>query len=131
MKPKLATKRYIFAMMGSSLGYIGAVYGITFLHDKFADGSLPAIIVSLIPVIFIILMMWSLWRYLNETDEVAYHDHMRAMMLGILCVMVLSGGWGLAELFNDTLPRISIFYVFPVFFLIYGLISCIKFKRWA
>ncbi len=131
MKPQLAAKRYLSSVMGSALGYLGSVFGVSFLHDKFIDGSVPAIIISLIPAFFVGLMIWSVWRYLQEMDEVAYHDHTRAMLLGMFVVLGLSGGWGLAELFNDTMPRVPIFYVFPVFFLVYGLISCVKYKRWA
>lgn len=131
MKPKLAKKRYMFTVMGSSLGYLGSVFGISFLHDKLADGSIGAILLSLIPAIFICLMIASVWRYLKDVDEVARHDLTQAMLVGLFVLLTLSGGWGLVELFNDSLPRLPIFFAFPAFFLIFGFVSCVKFKRWV
>jgi len=129
IKPAQATKRYMRGVMGSALGYIVTVFGVSFLHDKFIDGSLVAILIAAIPGIFIALMVLSLWRYLNEADEVMRHDLTQAMMGGLFLTLVISGGWGLVELFNDDMPRLPIFFVFPGFFLLYGLIAGIRYKR--
>lgn len=124
-------KRYIFTSMGASLGYLGAVFGVAFIHDKFIDGSLPAIIISMIPGIFICVIIWSVWQYIKDIDEVARHDLTQAMLIGLFVLLALSGGWGLVELFNDDMPRLPIFSAFPVFFLIFGLVSGLKYKRWC
>lgn len=129
MKPKQAIKRYMGSVMGASGGYIGSVFGITFIHDKVPDGSIAGIFISLIPSVFIVLMTASLWRFLRETDEVARHDLTQAMMTGLFVLLALSGGWGLVELFNDSLPRLPIFFAFPAFFLIFGFVSAVKYKR--
>ncbi len=129
MKPKQANKRYFSAMLGSSLGYLGSVFGVSFLHDKLVDGSIPGILLSLIPGIFICLMLLSVWRYLKDVDEVVRHELIQAMMAGLFALLALSGGWGLVELFNDSLPRLPVFFAFPVFFLTYGLVTAIRYKR--
>lgn len=129
MKPALAKRRYFLAVMGSALGYIGAVFGVSFIHDKFVDSSVPALLISAIPAVFIALMVWSLWRFLNEVDEVERHELTQAMMSALLVILTLSGGWGLVELFNDDFPRLPIFFVFPLFLLIYGVIASIRYKR--
>ncbi len=131
MKPRIAKQRYTKAMMGSALAYLAAVFGSRFLEDKVIDGSFMGIAVSLIPGFFIALMVWSVWRYMRETDEVTRHDHTAAMLFSLYSVLIFTGGWGLVELFNDSLPRIPIFYVFSGFFLVFGAVSCIKFKRWV
>jgi len=131
MKPKLANKRYMSLMMGSSLGYLATVFAISFTHDYLIDGSIAAIILSLVPGVPICLMVWSLWRYLKEVDEVARHDLTQAMLIGLFVLLVLSGSWGLAELFNDSMPRLPIFFAFPAFFLVFGLVSVTKYKRCA
>lgn len=131
MTPKLAKKRYFATMMGSALGYLGAVFGVSFLHDKLTDGSILAILLAVIPAIFISGMIWSLWRYLNDIDEVGRHYLTQAMMSALAIVLAISGGWGLVELYNESLPRLPIFYVFPAFFLIFGLISKFKYKQCA
>ena len=131
MKPKIANRRYLKAMMGSSLAYLAAVFGASFLEDKVVDGSAAGIATALMPGIFIAGMVWSLWRYMKETDEVTRHDHTVAMLVSLYTVLAVTGGWGLVELFNESLPRIPIFFVFPGFFLMFGIVSCVKFKRWV
>jgi len=124
-------KRYQLSTLGYGLGYLGATFGVSFMHDKVADSSAPALLLAAFPGIFIALMVRGLWRYIHEIDEVARHDHIQAMMSAILFILVICGGWGLVELFNDDLPRLPVFYIFPAFYLIYGLVSSVKYKRCA
>lgn len=131
MKPQLATKRYLSLMMGSSLGYIATVCAVSLTHSSLIDGSIPAIVLSLVPGVPLCLMLWSIWRYVNEVDEVVRHDLTQAMMIGLFILLILSGSWGLAELFNDSIPRFPLFFAFPVFFIIYGVVSGLKYKRCA
>lgn len=129
MKPKQANKRYMSTMIGSSLGYLGSVFGVSFLHDKVPDGSIAGILIAGIPGLFICLMLFAVWRYLNDVDEVVRHQLTQAMLIGLFVLLALSGGWGLVELFNDSLPRLPIFFAFPIFFLAYGLVAGIKYRR--
>lgn len=129
MTPETARKRYLGIMMGSSFGYLGAVFGVSFLHDKLTDGSLVAIFLAAIPALFIVTMTWGIWRFIKETDEVGRHYLTQAMMSSLIILLAFSGGWGLIELFNDSLTRLPIFFVFPGFFLIFGLISAVNYKR--
>lgn len=131
MKPSLAKKRYLSLMTGSSLGYLATVFAISFTHDNFTDGSVTAILLSLIPGIPLCLMIWAVWRFIKEVDEVARHDLTQAMMLGLFAILILSGCWGLVELFNESLPRLPIFFAFPIFFGAYGIVSGLKYKRFA
>lgn len=129
MKPKLAKKRYFSTVMGASLGYVGSVFGCSFLHHKVPDGSVAGISLSLVPGLFIGLMLFAFWRYLHDVDEVARHEMTQAIIIGLFVLLMLSGGWGLVELFNDSLPRLPIFYAFPAFFITFGLVSGIKYRR--
>ncbi|MDB2437804.1 hypothetical protein N9W89_03750 [Hellea sp.] len=129
MKPILVYKRYAFTTLGAGLGYLGSVIGTASLHDKVPDGSAVGIFISLIPAIFIGFMLRAFWRYLKDSDEVVRHDLTQAIMAGVFALLMLSGGWGLVELFNDSMPRLPIFYAFPAFFIIFGFVSAINYKR--
>lgn len=131
MKPELAKKRYMSMMIGSSLGYIATVFVVSYTHGLLTEGSTPAIILSLVPAVPICLMLWSIWRFLDEMDEVARHVLTQSMLFGLFVLLALSGAWGLVELFNDSMPRLPIFFVFPAFFIIFGLVTGFKYKRWA
>ena len=129
MSPTEKNRRYKFSTFGYGLGYIGAVFGISFLPETLFEGSIAGIFLAIIPALFICLMVLTFWRYINNIDEVARHDHISAMVISLMLVLIVSGGWGLVELFNENMPRIPIFYIYPVFFLTYGLIAAIRYKR--
>lgn len=129
--PGQAKKSYMARMLGASLGYIGTIIGAVFVIDKDDPVSLVTIAVAALPGIFIILMVRAVWRFIREVDEVARHDYTQAMMNGLFAVLALSGSWGLIELFHEGLPRLPVFWIFPIFFMIFGLASCFRFGRWA
>ena len=129
MSPTETNRRYKFSTFGYGLGYIGAVFGISFLPETLFEGSIAGIFLAIIPALFISLMVLTFWRYINNIDEVARHDHISAMVISLMLVLIVSGGWGLVELFNENMPRIPIFYIYPIFFLTYGLIAAIRYKR--
>lgn len=131
LTPKQAQKRYMGRMLGASGAYIGTVLAASFVVDEGDAVTVSTILVALVPAICILFMLRAVWMYLNEVDEVARHDFTQAMMVSLFIILAIGGGWGLVELFNDNLPRLPIFYVFPAFFGIYGLVSCFGFGRRA
>lgn len=129
LTPKAANKRYFSRMFGAACGYVGSVFGVSFLIDKGDPVTVVTILAALIPGFFVLMMLWAVWRFVNEVDEVARHDLTQAMLVALFSVLAISGGWGLVELFNTNLPRLPVFWVFPVFFLIFGFVNCFRFGR--
>ena len=129
MSPRTAHRRYMARMLGASCGYIGTIIAASTVIDK--DGPVTAItiLVAAVPAIFILGMLRAIWKYIQDVDEVARHDHVEAMLAALFVVLAVSGSWGLIELYNESLPRLPVFYVFPVFFMIYGLVSSIRYRR--
>ena len=108
-------------MLGSMLGYVGGLLGVTyFLKGRDVDTLLAAGL-AFIPVIFIMGVLFAIWRYLQDTDEVQRFFLTRAMIFGLFAVLVVSGGWGLMEMVVDDLPKLPVFWIFPIFFLVMGL----------
>ena len=87
------------------------------------------ILAALVPGLFILAMLWAVWRYVAEVDEVARHDFVQAKLVALFSVLAISGGWGLVELFNTNVPRLPVFWIFPIYFMIFGLVSCFRFRR--
>ena len=129
MKPKLANKRYTLTMLGASFGYMVTMLAVAIAHDHIVDGSLGAIALTLTPGIFVLIMIASVWRYLREIDEVARHDYTQSMLIGLYAILVLSGSWGAVELFNEKTQRVPIFYIFPLFFMIFGVVHSFTYGR--
>lgn len=122
---KKVTRQYMFSMLGTSLGYAGSLIGVTFALRNWEDVSMPIIIaLATIPGIFLFGMILSFWRYVRDIDEVARHFIVQSMILGLFAILALSGIWGLIEMLTDDVPRLPIFWVFPLFFGAFGLAAC-------
>ena len=129
LTPKSAHRQYMARMLGTSGGYIGTVMGAAFVLDDGDPVSVVTLLVAALPAIFILLMLRAIWIYVNSVDEVARHDHVEAMMIALFAILGIGGSWGLIEMFNASVPRLPVFWVFPGFFLIYGLVSAIRYRR--
>lgn len=129
--PGQAKKSYMFRMLGASFGYVGAIIAAAIVIDEGDPVSAITIVVAAIPALFILLMMRALWRYIREADEVARHDITQAMMDGLFIVLAVSSSWGLIEMFNASLPRLPVFWMFPLFFAVFGIVSGIRYGRWT
>lgn len=131
ISPKQANRRYFGAVMGGAGGYVASVFAVTFASKglSLSDGSGALIALSILPGLFLLMMIWAVWRYLTEVDEVVRHQLTESMMIGLFAVLAFTGGWGLVELYNDTLPKVPLFYVFPGFFMAFGLASWIRHGR--
>lgn len=129
MSPRTAHRRYMARMLGAACGYIGTIIAASAVIDKNGPVTAITILVAAVPAICILAMLRAIWKYIQEVDEVARHDHVQAMLAALFVVLAISGSWGLIELFNESLPRLPVFYIFPVFFLIYGLVSSIRYRR--
>lgn len=129
LSPKSAHRQYTARLLGTSGGYIGTVMAAAFVLDDGDPITIVTLLVALLPALFILLMLRAVWIYINAIDEVARHDHVEAMMVALFIVLAIGGSWGLLEMFNSSVPRLSIFWVFPGFFLIYGLVSAIRYRR--
>ncbi|MGB6229863.1 MAG: hypothetical protein WBF53_07025 [Litorimonas sp.] len=129
LTPKQAHKRYLGRMLGASFGYVGSVFGASYFIDS-GDPITPiTILVALVPAAFVLMMLAAVWRYIAEVDEVARHYSIQSMMVALFGVLALSGSWGLVELFNEDLPRLPVFWLFPTFFALFGLAGAIGFRR--
>ena len=123
MTHKQVTRRYTFTMIGASLAYAGTLIGATFFIDD-GDPTTPlTFTVAMLPGIAIIYMLWGMWRYINDVDEVGRFFITRALLIALFGTLAISGVWGLAELFLEDLPRIPVFWVFPITMGLFGLAS--------
>ncbi len=123
MTPKQANRRYVRLMLGGSFGYAVSLLGITFLLGKSDTITFGSVAFGLIPGIFVLIMLYSIWRFLKETDEAARHFASQDMMFATFIILAISGTWGLLEMLLDSLPKLPVFWLFPAFFMAFGAMS--------
>jgi glucose-6-phosphate-specific signal transduction histidine kinase len=121
MSQKLAHKRYKTLMLSSGLAYAVSLIGITYFLKSGSEAITPFnVVLGLVPGLFVVGMLYSIWRYLKEMDEAARFFMTRSLLLSSFLVLAIAGVWGLLEMLFDDLPKLPVFWVFPIFFLVFG-----------
>ena len=125
MSRNRAVKRYMFSILGGSLGYAGALIGVSIALKSIAGPLSLKIALSLIPGIFVLYMLRVIWRFVKCADEAQRYFFTQAFVAAAFVVLALSGVWGLVEMLVDEVPALPVFWIFPAFFMALGLSSCV------
>lgn len=118
------SRNYMKSILGSSLGYAGTLMAVTFFANSQKPSSAVVIGLTLIPAFFVMLMLRAVWQYIHRVDEAQRFFLMKSVLIGLFAILAVSGSWGLVEMMSDDLPRLPIFWAFPLFFGAFGLSSC-------
>ena len=122
--PTQARKRYQRSMALTGALYVLGVLGGAMLIDT-SDPLTPyTLAVAFAPGLAIAFMLYAIWRFLKQTDEAARHFLTQSLFMACFVTLAVSGVWGLAELFLHDLPRLPVFYLFPLAMGLFGLLSC-------
>lgn len=124
MSVKSETKRYMWSILGGSLGYAVALIGVTFALKSISAPLSAQIAISLLPGFFVLFMLMAIWRFVKNIDEAQRFFMTQSLVFAIFIVLALAGVWGLVEMLVDEVPKIPVFWVFPVFFGALGLSTC-------
>lgn len=116
-------KRYRRNVLGAGAGYIGAVAGVSTQLDGDSPVTALNVGLALLPGLFIVAMVYAMWVFIRDVDEAARHFMVKAMMSALFVTLALSGVWGLAELFLDGLPKLPVFFVFPIVMGMFGMFT--------
>ncbi len=124
MSAKTHLRRYMFGILGGSLGYAGAMIGVSLALKSTALPLSAQIALSLIPGLFVLYMLHTIWQFVRCVDEAQRYFFTQSFVVATFAVLAFSGVWGLIELLVDDVPHVPIFWIFPVFFVSLGLSSC-------
>jgi len=119
--PATARRRYVVTLFGMCGGYLASLFGVILTIRSNPDLAVwGQAALGAIPAGFLLGTIYAIWRYMGDMDEVARHFNERAMLMGLFAVVSVAGSYGLMEMIIDPLPRLPIFWVFPIFFAVYG-----------
>lgn len=109
-----AQRRYIGRMIPLSIAYMLAVFGASSVIPDGAAATPLTVVIALVPAMAVLGFIWAMGRYLTElADEYVRMLEIRKMLVATGLTLALASGWGILELFT-TVPRVQLFYVFPV-----------------
>ena len=117
-------RNYMKSLMLSAGAYVMTLTGVTFVVNKMDASPILAGALAIIPAFFVLLMLRAVWIYVRDVDEAQRFFLVKSMMIGLFALLAVSGSWGLVEMMSDDLPRLPVFWLFPLFFFAFGLASC-------
>lgn len=120
-----AYRRYMRTVMPAMGGYMLAIMVLTSIKPH----SLPVwgmVLVALLPVVPMVLVVISMWRYTRESDELRQRIQREAVFITCGVVGILAFALGMLEMVKVIHIDSGLFYVLPLMFAIYGLAS-----RWC
>ena len=126
LSPTLVRKRYFreFAV-GLAIYVAGVVLAAGLVDDGDSVTGLHVALMS-VPVIGLLVMVAAMWRYFGAVDEVLRAGYSQALLVAAFAVLAISGAWGLMELMSESVPRLPVFFVFPIFMGVFGMASGLR-----
>lgn len=122
MTHKQILKRYMFSLLGYSCAYAGSIIGVAFvIKGDLIENVIVKIGLVLIPAIFVMMMLRAFWVYLRDVDEAQRFFLQRSVNIAAFTILIFAGSWGVVEMMVDEIPKIPVFWTFPLFFVIFGL----------
>jgi hypothetical protein len=117
--------RVLVAMSVYVLLLLGCVYYIKHGHP---EGTL-LIALALLPTLPVIWVMWSLYIYLTQADELQRRVHLTALSMAAGVTAFLCLTYGFLEDFAG-FPHIPLWWVFVVIDIVWGATSCVLWCRY-
>ena len=121
--PKQALRRYLKIFVPSMTAYTGFIFLAGYLIGEEIVSGATVYAVALLPAAAALMFLYGYFRFISETDELSRRVVTEAIMVGAAGILALSLTWGILEMFVDTLPRLPLVYVVPIFFAIQGVAS--------
>ena len=119
--PKQALRRYLKIFVPSMIAYLVFIFmAVRLIKGEIVTGPLMYI-AALLPALAALAFLYGWFRYIREMDELQRRVQVEACMAGLAVILALTLTWGILEMFILTLPRVPMFYIFPLYFAAQGL----------
>ena len=110
-----AYRRYMRRMIPLSLVYVGAVALASLLIPDHASAGIATVALALVPGFAALGWIWAMARLLVELDdEYLRMLEVRKFLVATGTTLALTSIWGILELFTPAMPKLPVFFVFPL-----------------
>lgn len=108
-------RRYIRRFVPITVAYMASIALATFLVVDNAPASALTIGLALLPGLAVLGWLWAMARLLVELDdEYLRMLEVRKMLVATGLALAITSVWGILELFSPDIPRMPVFFVFPM-----------------
>ena len=123
LSPKQALRRYFKVFIPSMVSYTAFIFLAAYLiKNELVSGPL-LYGVAILPAIAALAFLFGYFRFIGEADEFVQRVQVEATLYGVAAVLTIGLSWGLLEMLIETLPRLPIFWIIPIYFAVQGLAS--------
>lgn len=110
-----AMRRYMRRVVPITFAYLAAIALATALVPDNAPASAFTIGLALLPGIAALGWLWAMGRLLIELDdEYLRMLEVRKFLIATGATLAITSVWGLLELYSPEVPRLAVFFVFPI-----------------
>lgn len=110
-----ATARYTRRMALIAAVYVAGIILASLLIDRSAALGPLTIGLALVPGLAMLAAIGAIGRFVAElSDEYLRMLEVRKLIVATGVTLAITSVWGLLELYSDSLPRLPVFYVFPI-----------------
>jgi hypothetical protein len=110
-----AAARYTRRMVLIAAAYVAGIVVASLTIDRAAPLGPLTIGLALIPGLAMLAAIGAIGRFVAEIpDEYLRMLEVRKIIVATGVTLAITSVWGLLELYSDSLPRLPVFYVFPI-----------------
>jgi len=110
-----AITRYNKRMAAIMMVYIAGIMLASLVIDRAAPLGPITIGLTLLPGLAIVAAIGAIGRFLTElADEYLRMLEVRKVIIATGVTLAITSVWGLLEMYSASLPRLPVFYVFPI-----------------
>jgi hypothetical protein len=118
-----ASKRYNKRAIIAMPIYIVLIFLASYVHRHNHPSRSLAILISILPSIPLVAFVATAGLYLKEeTDEFLRSIFQQSLLWSMGLILAFTSVWGLLEMLADV-PHLPVFYVFPGFWVFFGICS--------
>lgn len=111
----LAFRRYIRRFVPLTIAYGASVALATAVIPDGAPASPAVIAIAVLPGLAVVGWLWAMARLLVELDdEYLRMLEVRKFLVATGTTLALTSIWGILELFTPAMPKLPVFFVFPL-----------------
>ncbi|MGH8864631.1 MAG: hypothetical protein ACREVZ_08310 [Burkholderiales bacterium] len=116
-------RKYFRELGAAMLAYVAVLFGSITLAKSMDDG-LPRTLLLIAPLIPVVLVVWVIARQFRRLDEFARLQSLESVAIAA----AVTAGWTLTYGFleNAGFPRLSMFWVWPVMGIVWGVHACLR-----
>lgn len=102
-------------MIFIAAAYVAGIGLASVTIDRAAPLGPLTIGLALVPGAAMLAAIWAMGRFLTDlADEYLRMLEVRKFIVATGVTLAITSVWGLLELYSDSLPRLPVFYVFPI-----------------